>query len=118
MKVIFERETELGRCDADRVDGYFGHHPGEWLAFAHTSAALSGSNRMLRIEQRCYLRSDEPLDDVCAQNWVSPEMTLEPVLGTDKETIRMVQDLHERYVQKAREQFLEASVLIAPSLVS
>jgi hypothetical protein len=115
MKVIFECETELGRCDADRVNGHFGNDPGEWLAFAHTSATMTGPKGMLRIEQRCYLRSAERLDEVRAQNWVKPSMTLEPVLGSEADT-ETVQELHESYAQKAQEEFMEASVVAVPSL--
>jgi len=117
MKVIFECETELGRCDSDRVDGDVDADAGEWLAFAHTSAAMTGAQGMLRIEQHCYLRSTQDVD-VRNQNWVRPEMTLEPVLGSQAETLCRVQSLHRNYVQKARDEFLEASVLVAPSLVA
>jgi hypothetical protein len=116
MKVIFESETELGRCDADRVNGHFGNDPGEWLAFAHTTATVTGPRGMLRIDQHCYLRSAEPLDDIGSQSWVKPEMTLEPLLGSAEETLRMVQELHDRYVQKAQEELMEASIVVVPSL--
>ena len=116
MKVIFESETELGRCDADRVNGHFGADSGEWLALAHTSATVTGSRGMLRIEQHCYLRSVERLDDIRSQGWVKPEMTLEPLLGSEDETLRMVQELHDRYVQKSQGGLMEASVVVVPSL--
>jgi hypothetical protein len=115
MKVIFESETELGRCDPDRVDGLFGQESGDWLAFAHTSATLTG--RMLRIEQHCYLRPSEALEDVRAQSWVKAEMAFEPLLGSKTENLKSVQRLHEGYVQKAQEELLEVSVILVPSLV-
>lgn len=111
MKLIFESETELGRCDGDRVNGHFGDDPGDWLAFAHTTAAVTRSKGVLRIEQRCYLRSTERPDDLRSQSWVKPEMTFEPMLGSKEETLRMVQAAHERFVRDAREEFAGNSVL-------
>ena len=114
MKLIFECETELGTCDADRVNGHFGDDPSGWLAFAHTTAALTRTNGVLRVEQRCYFRSTQRADEVRAQNWVKPEMTLEPVLSSKEETRRAVQALHDAYVNRARESFVEQSILMSP----
>lgn len=111
MKLIFESETELGRCDADRVNSRFGNDPGDWVAFAHTTAAMTSAKGMLRIEQRCYLRSAERPDDLRAQSWVKPAMAFEPMLSSKQHTIQMVQKAHDLFVRKSREEFLEASVL-------
>jgi hypothetical protein len=116
MKVIFDCETELGRCDADRVNGHFGDDPGGWNGFAYTTAMVSPKG-MLRVEQRCYFRSSVVLNDVRSQAWVAPEMTLEPVLGSDNETVQFVQELHDRYVRRAHRSFLEQSILILPASV-
>jgi hypothetical protein len=118
MKVIFESETELGRCDADRIDGPFSCHPGEWVALAHTTATMTGSKRMLRIEQHCYLRSERRLDDVRSQSCVKPEVTLEPVAGSDRKSIEMARALHWQFVQRALDEFMEASVVVVPSLAA
>ena len=111
MRQIFESETELGRCDPDRINGHFGDDPGGWIAFAHTTAALTGSKGMLRIEQRCYLRSTERADDLRSQNWVKAEMAFESMLGSKEETTEMVRQVHERFVRKSRKEFLENSIL-------
>ena len=116
MKIIFESETELGRCDADRVNGHFGDDPGDWIAFAYTTAALTGPGGMLRIEQQCYLRSTLRPDEVRNQAWVKPSMSLEPSLSARHETVQMVEQLHQRFVQEARETFAEQSVLAVPSI--
>ena len=116
MKVIFESETELGRCDADRVNGHFGDDSGEWVALAHTTATVTGPRGLLRIEQNCYLRSAERLDDIRSQSWVKSKMTLEPLLGSAEDSLRMVEELHDRYVQKAQDELMEASVVVVPSL--
>src|SRR6476619_521802 len=115
MKLIFECETELGRCDADRVNGHFGNDPGDWLAFAHTTATLTGSKGMLRIEQHCYLRSTERSDDVRPQSWVKPEMTLEPGLDCEAEPRRMVHQRHANFVRTSREELMEQSIVVIPS---
>jgi hypothetical protein len=111
MKLIFDCETELGRCDAHLLTK-FGCDMDEWSAFAHTTAAMTGSRGMLRIEQRCYLRSavNAEMQD---QPWVKPEMMLEPVLCSKKETLQTVQKLHEEFVQKARTEFCEQSLVMA-----
>jgi hypothetical protein len=116
MKLIFECETELGACDADRVNGHFGDDPGGWDAFAHTTAMASAKG-MLRVEQRCYFRSTLRADDVRAQNWVASEMTLEPVLSSKEDTMQLVQELHDRYVRNACERFVEQSILICPLML-
>ncbi len=114
MKVIFECETELGKCDSDRVNGHFGDDPGDWVGFAFTTAAMTSATGMLRIEQRCYLRAVDRPDEVRSQNWVRPELTLEPVLASKVQTRQLVQELHESYVRKAWQSFVEQSVLSPP----
>lgn len=118
MKLIFECETELGPCDADRVNGHFGDDVGDWLAFALTTAAMTGAKGMLRIEQCCYLRSKQALDEIRNQNWVKPEMTLEPVVGSKDETLVTVQRLHDAFVQKSRKEFLDQLIIVVPSAFS
>lgn len=113
MKIIFDCETELGRCDADRVNGHFGDGPGDWNAFAYTTA-MASPRGVLRVEQRCYFRSTDTPSDVRSQAWVAPEMTLEPVHGSQEETVRFVQELHDRYVRQAQQLFLEQSILTCP----
>jgi hypothetical protein len=111
MKLIFERETAIGQCDADRIYGHFGDAPGEWIAFALTTATMTGTKGMLRIQQSCFLRSAHSLDDIRAQSWVRPEMTLEPILACQEETKRLVRQLHEQFVQKARNEFVAQSIV-------
>jgi hypothetical protein len=111
MTLIFDCETELGRCDP-RLLGRFGCDMGEWSAFAHTSAAMTGPKGMLRIEQRCYLRStiDEEMQE---QPWIKPEVMLEPVICSKKETLHSVQKLHEEFVRKAHAEFCEHSLVLS-----
>ena len=110
MKVIFERETEIGKCDDDLVNdpaflGGTGCEP--WTIYAHTGASLTGSKRMLKIEQRCYLRRGDEIPD---QNWVKPELIIEPVIGSEDESIAMVQQIHQCFIAKARQQLPEGSL--------
>ena len=118
MKLIFECETELGQCDPDRINGHFGEDVDEWLAFAHTTAALTGPRGLLRIEQRCYLRSSQRLGEIRSQNCVRPEMTLEPLLGSKEETLETVQQMHQQFAQKAQAEFLQESVVTVPSSIA
>ena len=111
MKLIFECETELGRCDVDRINGHFGEETDDWIAFALTTAAVTGAKGMLRIEQRCYLRSAGHFENLRSQGWVKPEMTLEPVSGLEEETLQTVQRLHEQFLQRARNELTEQSVI-------
>ena len=115
MQVIFEQETELGRCDADRLSSQPGDWEGEWLAFALTTAAVTKSSGMLRIEQRCYLRPVAASDDLRNQNWVKPEMTLEPVPEGKATALEMVQRLHDDFVLRAHREFQEHSIVNATS---
>jgi hypothetical protein len=112
MKLIFECETELGRCDPDWVSGHFGNEGGDWFAFAHTTAAVTGSLGMLKIEQRCYFRSSLHTDDIRPQSWVRPEMSVEPASGSKTAIRQAVQQLHLEFVRRAREEFIAQSVLL------
>jgi hypothetical protein len=114
MKLIFECETELGRCELERVNAQLGMDTGEWIALAYTTAATTSSKGMLRIEQRCYLRSTESTQEIQAQNWVKPEMTLEPVLTCEKKTVEIVRRLHERFLENARHELAKHSLITAP----
>jgi hypothetical protein len=107
MKVIFECETEIGKCDADLVNdcAFNGGEP--WTIYAHTEASLTGSKRMLKIEQRCYLRRG---DEIPEQNWVKPELIIEPVLGSEEDSKAIVQQAHECFMAKARRQLPEGSL--------
>jgi hypothetical protein len=111
MKVIFECETEIGKCDDDLVNDptFSGGTACEpWTVYAHTEASLAGSKRMLKIEQRCYLRRGDEIPD---QNWVKPELIIEPVLGSEDETMALVQQTHECFIAKARRQLPEGSLV-------
>lgn len=113
IKHLFDAETEVGKCDPDVINGHFGDLCGDWIAFASTSATLTGSQGMLRIEQRCYLRSIQPPGDLRDQSWISPDMTFEPMLGSKEDTLRKIQQLHTQFVLKARQAFTDQSILTA-----
>lgn len=106
MRIIFECETEIGKCANDLVEDHILTDGGtdNWSIFAHTVASLMGSKGMLKIEQRCFLRRGEEIPD---QSWVKPEMLLEPALCSEKEMKALAQQIHERFIQKARQQLPE-----------
>ena len=118
MEVIFECETELGQCDQDRVCGHFDDAIGDWLALGHTSATQTSAKGVLRVEQRCYLRSAQQPEEIRAQSWIRPEFILEPALTSKSETTRFVQRLHETYVARARQELARQALILAPSAVA
>jgi hypothetical protein len=104
MTTIFDCETEIGQCDSRWLElekPVFGE---SCTIYAHTIACLSGSNGMLKIEQRCYLRLGEELPD---QPWVKPEMILEPAICPERELIKMARQFHQQFIAKVRSQLPE-----------
>lgn len=120
MELIFESETEIGRCDPDRLDHLVGPSAAlsSWFLWAATTAARMGSSRMLRIEQRCYLRSPEQPNDIRSQEVVRPELLLEPALDSKHEDRQLVERLHAAFIHKARESLTEEAWLIEPAICS
>ena len=113
MTHIFEAETELGRCDPDRIGSPVAEDDGQWLVIASTSANSTGARGLLRIEQRCFLRCVERPNEVRPQNCVSPQMSFEPVSASREETIQAVQQLHACFVLKSKDALSEESLLSA-----
>lgn len=112
MKVIFESETEIGKCE----DGLIKETASDrntselWTIYAHTEASVSGTKRMLKIEQRCYLRRGDEIPD---QSWVKPEVILEPALDSDVDMLAMIQQTHEHFIVRALKQFPEGCLVLA-----
>ena len=106
MKVIFECETEVGKCDyeAANTNGLKYAEPDYATLFAHTNASLNGTRGLLKIEQHCYLRHGEELPD---QPWIRPEIAFEPALDSAKEMIELVKTMHEDFVMRSRRQLPE-----------
>ncbi len=111
LKLVFESETELGRCSGDPLDGYSDSRASEWIVIAHTVAATTSANGMLRIEQRCFLRAADCPQEVRAQTWVRSGMHFEPVHTSQEETLELAGRLHESFVDQARTSLLEQSLL-------
>ncbi len=105
MKVIFESETEVGKCSGDRVEPHRRHSDTACVTvLAHTQACLNGQRGMLKIEQHCYLRRGQEIPD---QPWIQPEITLEPGVDSKAQMIELAKNLHERFVDRVRLQFPE-----------
>jgi hypothetical protein len=98
MKTILDCETEIGTCDYDLATDHVYSQAGAWTIYAHTQAALTGSKRMLRLEQRCFLRQIGEMEE---QLLIRPEMVLEPVLGTERDAVELARQLHEQFVERA-----------------
>lgn len=104
MRTIFDCETEIGQCSARFLEPETTTEGENFTLFAHTSASLNGSKRMLKIEQRCYLRAGEEIPD---QPWVKPEMILEPAVCSEPELIRLARQIHQKFIIKVRTQVPE-----------
>ena len=106
MTTIFEDETEVGKCRCDSEDGerWRFAEPEYATIFAHTTASLNGHRGMLRVEQHCYLRRGGEVPD---QPWIKPEVLLEPALGSRDKILKLAEELHQRFVDRVREQFPE-----------
>ena len=99
MKTIFDCENEIGRCDYDSTGEHAFGEEGDWTIFAQTIASMSGANRMVRIDQRCFLRREAEMLD---QPWVKPAMNLEPMIGTEEEMVKALEEIHARFIKEAQ----------------
>lgn len=103
MKTIFDRETEIGKCDYEETDHFQYAEPHYTTLYGHTLASLNNKG-LLKIEQHCYLRNGADLPD---QPWVRPQIILEPAAGTEEEMIKAVEQLHRQFIERTRKQFPE-----------
>lgn len=106
MKVIFESETEVGKCNGDRVEPRRRSNKDNAFVsvLAHTQASLNGHGGMLKIEQHCYLRRGREIPD---QPWIQPEIIFEPGVDSKPQMIELAKNLHARFVDRVRHQFPE-----------
>jgi len=100
MKVIFEAETEVGKCDyqAEEAGAFRYAEPDFAALLAYTQASVSGRG-LLKIEQHCYLRQGEEISE---QPWIKPEINLEPLDESKEEMAKMAAAMHERFIERAR----------------
>jgi hypothetical protein len=96
MKTIFDCETEIARCDAQKLAPEVRPNAEDPVTLcAHTRAYLNGTRGVLKIEQRCFLRAGNEIPD---QPWVKPELLLEPALDSEKEMVQLIRKTHEQYI--------------------
>ncbi len=109
IKVLFERETEIGRCEyqPENSNPLPYAAPEYAILFAYTRATLNGSQGLLKIEQHCFLRHGA---DVPEQPWIRPEITIEPVLASPEEMAQMALASHENFIARARKKLPERLV--------
>ncbi len=110
MRIIFDCETEIGKCDDSLVEDNaltYGEDR-TCILYAQTAASLTSAKGMLKIEHRCYLRLGQEMTE---QAWVKPEISLEPASGTEPELIAMVRGIHDQFIRKAREQVPESCLV-------
>lgn len=107
MRIIFDLETEIGKCDYEPPGDYFQFaEPHYATMYAHTLASLNNKG-LLKVEQHCYLRNGTELPD---QPWVRPQIILEPALDSEDEMIKLAETMHEQLVERTRKQMPEAHV--------
>lgn len=102
MKTLFDRETEIAppTVETDPAPPP-DPEPDRWRIFVHTKAVLTRAQGMLRVEQRCYLRQGNEVSD---HPHVKPDMLLEPALTTEEESLSFVEEMHRRFLDRARQQ--------------
>jgi hypothetical protein len=59
---------------------------------------------MLKIEQRCFVRLGHEVTDYPN---VKPGMMLEPALDTEEQSLAMVQQVHQQFIDRARQQIAD-----------
>lgn len=96
MKIIFEFETVVGKCDYER--GQKNHlqyaEPNYATLLAHTQASLT--NGLFKIEQRCYLRNGGSHSP--EQPWIRPQVKLIPSLESHDEMLAIAQAMHQKFL--------------------
>ena len=108
MKTIFDCETELGPADPESWGWEGGDLPNVELLngrmVAHTRADLNRARGILKVEQRVYIRAG---DHVLEQDWIHPQMLIEPVEDCDDKTSELAQSLHDHFCVNARQRLNE-----------
>ena len=108
MKIIFDRETEIGKCDYEQPGDHFQYaEPHYSTMYAHTLASLNNKG-LLKIEQHCYLRNGADLPD---QPWVRPQIILEPAMDTEDEMIKLAETMHAQFIDRTRKQLPEQQMV-------
>jgi hypothetical protein len=104
VKIIFDRETEIGKCDNEQGDDHFQYaEPHYSTMYAHTLASLNNKG-LLKVEQHCYLRNGADLPD---QPWIRPQIILEPALDSEEEMKTLAKTMHEQFVERTRNRLPE-----------
>ncbi|MSU61119.1 MAG: hypothetical protein EXS31_01780 [Pedosphaera sp.] len=102
MKIVFDRETQIGVCDQDWESDYCSKPDnGEpWAIYAHTMAEFTHAQGMVKIEHRCFVRSGSEIAEFPS---VRPDIALEVAPDSEEEALRMVEKLHDKFVDKAKQ---------------
>ena len=106
MKTIFDCETEIGTWEQDwpRTSVSKNGEADVWRIYAHTKAALTRAHGMLKIEQRCFVRLGQEVTDYPS---IKPGMMLEAALETEEQSLAMVQQAHQQFIDRARQRIAD-----------
>jgi hypothetical protein len=102
--IIFERETEVGRCTCEPglAAGLYFAEPDYATVCAHTVASLYGHMGLLKIEQHCLLRCGDELPE---QPWIPPEITIEPAVESKRQMRKLAEAAHNQFIARVQDQF-------------
>ena len=102
MKIVFDRETQIGVCDQDwECDECPRPNDGEpWAIYAHTMAELTRAHGMVKIDHRCFVRSGQEIANFPS---VRPDMVIEVGPNSEDEAVKMVEQLHDKFVDRAKQ---------------
>ncbi len=102
MKIVFDRETQIGVCERGWEPDYYSK-PGNsepWAVYAHTMAEFTHAQGMVKIEHRCFVRSGLEIAEFPS---VRPDIALEVAPDSEEEAVRMVEQLHDSFVDRAKQ---------------
>lgn len=112
MKTIFDAEREIGKFDVQRLDWEAPpleiENLHECEVVAHTRADLNHARGILKIEQRCFMRSG---GQIVEQPWIAPTFEIESVDGEEPEAQALAQSYHERFCEQARQKLCEEALV-------
>lgn len=100
MSSILELESEIHPPDAWEYHARAGGGR-PWVVRVHTQSVAYGHGPqiVLRIEQRCFLRSGA---EARGQNWIKPRIMVDPCANTEEEALARVTAIHENFLEYVR----------------
>jgi hypothetical protein len=101
MRTVFDCETQVGEYayEPESGLGFTYAEPDFATLYAHTTARVSRSCQLMRIEQECFLRKGKTLP---APSWAKPVVITEPLRDNPEEIEALAKALHEQLIERLR----------------